>query len=515
MHDTSDRTPEVLRLHDLGEPANAIALKVGVPGYLVREIVRANGRGQRAGVKSRRSGFEDQIRELNSRGDGPSKIAGTIGEPIHTVHRWMREMGLATANPVDRVADEAVALYRDGHPVGEIAARYHVSERTVQRWAGEQGVQRKPPGGKPPAKRDRNLARVLELHGQGKDTEQIRQALDELVNRGTIEKWLRDSGVRPLYPTSFASHSTEDHRSQPGRPPHPRTKEAVERIARGEEPVAVAQDVGVTPSSLYRWLREAGSPARSSPDSPERVAEVVKMYGEGVGISEIAKRAHADFYTVRRLLAQGGVTAEGRFGEVLDDLRGQLCPCGGWTGSKSRSYHPECRDRYGKKREEDPANWTTTPCAAGDGDIRHRKSQPRKYHEECARTHLKSLPASESTGYINGVYHESSYEAAFVSACTLRKAVVRRYDRQADGEVAYDGHLYGPDFVVSTPEGDLPVEIKGEVKAHNLQQWAAFRQERGALAVADRGRLLEVSATPTRAAFVALLRSYADDPRGL
>ncbi len=415
MHDIPNSiTTEILRLHDLGQAANAIALQVGTPGYLVREIVRAAGRGQKAGVKSRRPAFEAKIRELHSQGAGPSKIAGSIGEPIQTVYRWMRELGLTTGAPADRVADEAVARYRAGDPVEDIAARYGVFTGSVQRWASARGVHRKPPGGLAPVKRDRNLARVLELHQQGKDTEQIRQALDEPVHRSTIEKWLRDSGKKPLYPTSFKDPSAE-HRSKPGRPPHPRTAEAIARVARGEEPVAVAQDVGVNPSSLYRWLREAGTPARASTDSPERIAEIVRLYGEGIGIDAVAKRAHADYYTVRRLLALGGVRAEGRFGEVLDDLRGQLCPCGEWTGSKSRSYHPECRETYGKKREEDPANWTTTPCAACNGDIRHRKSQPRKYHDECARTHLKRLPASESTGYVNGVYHESSFEAAFLS----------------------------------------------------------------------------------------------------
>lgn len=521
---TPEQAAQIVGAYGQGHSAPTISALTGVPVHRVREALREAGVALSGGTRSSRDSYWPEIERLVESGTSYLQASQDAGVPYQTVLRWAREAGLDTGKGLTAQRDEhleaVLRLAREGRLVPEIATETGVPARTISRWLSESGVHTKARGGKPPTKRNRLLPRVQELHQQGLTIGQIRAALDESVSEWSIGTWLRQEGYQPR-----SDESTRGNKSGQVRSPHPRQQEAVERYCAGETIGALRKDLRVAQHTVERWMREAGvlEVGGKNKIRADRTTRALALYGQGVGVDAIAKDLGTDYYSARRILEDTGVPLGHRAPDaeraqaLLKDTLGLICPCGERTGSKSRQYCNSAHQAtYGQRRQADPEKWTTTTCAGCGVRFEHRKSQQRKYHDdECARTHTKGRPASETEGYISGVWYQRSYEAALLGILGVYKAGVRRYDRAADGEAGYDGRLYGPDFVVQTPEGELAVEVKGQVVEHNERQWAAFRDQVGPLAVVEHSRLLELGAAGSRVAAVALLRSYADDPRGL
>ena len=165
MEITQEQRDAVLRLHDDGKTATAIALGTGVPAYLVREVVREAGRPMVAGRKSKAEQYIDQIASLvEDEGLSLFEVAERIKIPYQTVRRWAGAAGIETDSSAVRRATHlatVLEMYRADRPVEEITAETGVRPRTVARWVSQEDVHRKPPGGSKPLKRDRNIEQVL------------------------------------------------------------------------------------------------------------------------------------------------------------------------------------------------------------------------------------------------------------------------------------------------------------------------------------------------------------------
>lgn len=507
-----------------GKSAPTIAALTGVPAHRVREVLREAGYALSGGSRSAKDQHWPAIERLVEQGESYLAIAEQTGVPYQTLLRWAREEGNdtgagATAQKNAHLAT-VLKMAQAGSIVPEIADATGVKPRTISRWLSENGVRTKARGGKAPIKRDTMLPRVKELHEQGLTIPQIRAAMDGQVSEWSIGNWLRQEGYKPTY-----GEATWGNKPDQERAADPRQDGAVRRYVAGETIGALRKDLHVAQHTLERWMREAGVLGQGGKAKirADRGVKALELFARGLGVDAIADELGTDYYSARLILEKEGADLESRSAStpraqgLLKDSLGLTCPCGERTGSKFRKYHDDaCKAKYGGRREADPENWTTTTCAGCSVEFRHRKSQPRKYHDdECARTHTKHRPATETEGYVNGVWYQRSYEAAFLSVLVVIKLGVRRYDRAADREATYGERRYGPDFVVATPRGELAVEVKGQVREHNARQWAAYREQVGPLAVVDQARLLEVMASGSRTAAADLLWGYADDPRGL
>lgn len=165
--------------------------------------------------------------------------------------------------------------------------------------------------------------------------------------------------VRPPISPALARELRErdDGGRKPGQPRqrHPRRAEAVQRhVDGGESTRTIATDLGVSRWSVSAWVREdTGITRRDRTRSPERQARAVELFQQGLGLDEIRKDLHSDYHLVRELLESAGIypTARAAREALRERLQGNLCPCGGDTGSKDRTHcDSECRTKYGEQR---------------------------------------------------------------------------------------------------------------------------------------------------------------------
>lgn len=558
---------EVRALWDRGLSAPKISKQTYIPVYRVRILLEQSGVDLSNTVVHHRDGAEQhlpRLRELIEGGATIKEAAEKIGQKYTTVLRWVRAAGIET-EPSDRQKHlpEVVRQYLAGDSCKGIAASLGVVPSTVSRWLHEEGYE---PTTAPAnrarreTKKDRLWPEVLRLHEQGLTTLEISRQVD--AAQGTITIWLREEGLTPTYQRVEVSEgmSRADERQE----------EALRLYKEGTSITEAARVTGADRATVQRWVSKAGLAGQGGHVVRNRrdAEEAVRLYQSGLPMVEIARRMGKSTNQISGFLRDAGVKIltrwerEGaealadfaeqgktaRLGHVNSDehrqrqkdtlaakrepvepaakpekpiYQGHPCAyseCDEPIMNPDRKYHSdECQRLGAPRRQADPAKQTTTICAGCDMPFEHPRSQLRKYHDdECARTHTKSRPASETDGYVNGVWYQRTYEATFLSVVTFLKLGVRRYDRAIDGEAIYDDdRRYGPDYVVTALRGELAIEVKGEVREHNARQWAAYREQVGPLAVVEQARLLEVMASGSRTAAGALLQSWADEPRGL
>lgn len=166
-----------------------------------------------------------------------------------------------------------------------------------------------------------------------------------------------------------------------------------------------------------------------------------------------------------------------------------MCPCGKpvkYEGRHSRIYcSPECRMKYGHKRQKDPAAWETRVCRTCTNEFQFRKSNRNMGYycsNECAAKFTKRRQNIVIDEEFDMVL-DSSYEALVWAALRVAKIPVERFDRSLAVEWSA-GHWYAPDLWL--PRHGLAIECKGVVDPlEDESKWETYGWERGPLLVLD------------------------------
>ena len=91
--------------------------------------------------------------------------------------------------------------------------------------------------------------------------------------------------------------------------PAPIRAEAVRLYSEGQTGPEVAEALGIDPSSVLRWVREAGGRVRPrhAERAPEVIARAVRAYQDGESLDTVGRSFGADTTTVRGWLEQAGI----------------------------------------------------------------------------------------------------------------------------------------------------------------------------------------------------------------
>lgn len=190
------------------------------------------------------------------------------------------------------------------------------------------------------------------------------------------------------------------------------------------------------------------------------------------------------------------------------------CPCGTAIPYEGRHTRQFCNEKhrlqFQTKRQADPTNSRTFTC----GNPKCAKTVTR--YNSYGRGAAKYCSVACSNKMTKIVRHyvvrdmdmvlDSGWEVAFAGLCCFLKIPVERIDRSTAVGLGPNSH-YAPDFWLPTVE--VHIEAKGQVAPDDPIRWAAWREQRGPLAVVGKAELDELRRAADADAFVALLRGYA------
>lgn len=188
-------------------------------------------------------------------------------------------------------AEKYATAYREGMAAEQVASLFQQSAPRVRRLLiAIQCPMRKRGRPHPPQSlSDKNRARIDDIKARYVGGETLQQIGDAYgITRERIRQLLRKAGVPSL-------GTREEHRRQA----HPLTAlemEAARLYDLGAGPTAVEEQTGVKRAQIYAILRRLNIERKGagffnrSPDYDERVEAVCRLYREGHGSTEIAKR---------------------------------------------------------------------------------------------------------------------------------------------------------------------------------------------------------------------------------
>lgn len=373
--------------------------------------------------------------------------------------------------------------------------------------------------------------RVAEMHAQGASNGEMAKSLQ--VTLSTVSRDLAALGLRSLH---AATKFGIEYRAQMA----PQIKTLADQ---GLSANQISLQLGMGYDTLLKVAREheiifaeakVGRPTRRNLLWPQ----VEKMWVEGSSAMDICRALHLNYSTLASWFRAEGVAMERRqnyenqakhFGTTAED-RAETARRGGQAGKQNQvtavcEYcektftRPYGNARTGRQRfcstehaaayrRERSGKTTTYTCEYCGEEFDGWTSTPRKY---CTQAHY--LRATKKVS--NYVVQDQDmvlkgYEVAFLGLCQIMGIPCGQFDRSQVIEVEIDGkkRVYGPDFVVTLDDGPLWVDPKGRVHQYAEEKWAAFRAQRGRLAIVfkedlERLRVLD------KAAFVADLRALA------
>lgn len=432
-----------------------------------------------------------EIEKLGEEGYSGVQISDQLGIPYTTLVRWLREEDIDLAN---LRMQRAIAMSEEGKSLAEIAEAVHAGTRTVSRWLSAMGTKGQHTGTKRKYKKDRYGEQILQLHQEGKTVYEIAEAMEGKVYWSTIAQWLKEDGQQPRYGDTMHASAKKDDT------PHPRREEALRRYLEGDAARTIATDLKVGSQQVEEWAREDGiwEQGGKFKRRQERRERVCDLYDQGQPVDEIVRGGGVDYYTVRLILDETG-----RLPYPDEEKPDVVCPCGKLTGTMNKYCCDEHRREYGVRRQKDPENYLTFEClGCGISVTRRKKQSVHKYcSNACAAKHTK-VKKHYALKDLEIVF-DSSYECLFYGLCMLHKIPIERYDR-AKGIAWKDGAWYAPDFYL--PQLDMAIELKGFEDADDPRRWAAYREQRGPLAVLDGEALREhLGAMVTRDGLLAVL----------
>lgn len=294
-----------------------------------------------------------------------------------------------------------------------------------------------------------------------------------------------------------AEHSIEVKKGRTGRPTQkgrlfPEAKKLHED---GKSQTEISKEIGVPLGTLSRWFHEEGIHIYRIDRAPHRDRS------ENFGATPEERSATA---------SAGGKAAA----ESLEQRACDYPPCDqvftqGRTGSGRMTRDRYCsREHFYAHRREESGATTTYTCEFCGKEFQWWTKQPRKY---CSQEHyMKANKGVPKYGF-KGQVLDSGYEAAFVGLCSVRGIPFEFFDRIEAVEWA-PGGWYGPDFVIRNSDS-LYIDTKGWKEAP--AKWAAFREQRGLLAILRKEDLDELFLLPTGAAVLASIKAKAIEQQGV
>ena len=172
-----------------------------------------------------------------------------------------------------------------------------------------------------------------------------------------------------------------------------------------------------------------------------------------------------------------------------------VCPCGKevqpppgqqYIYREQKKYcSAECREKYGAKRQPDPANSVTFNCLNCGKEVTRYKKYGKGHNKYCSNACSAQHNKTRKFYAVEDldIVFESGYECLFWSLCMFVKLPVERADRSWAVPVG-DGGWYCPDFYL--PLIKLWVETKGFEDDDDRARYAAWRQHRGHLLALNR-----------------------------
>jgi hypothetical protein len=270
----------------------------------------------------------------------------------------------------------------------------------------------------------------------------------------------------------------------------------------------------------------------------QKIGRIRELAAAGLSQSEISHRTSVPMPTLTRWLARAGLVIERDPGRTRDpdhaanfgstpEERTAAATRGGQSGVGDKEIiclycqQPFARGRTGSgrssrdrfcspehayaHRRETSGKTIEAECACGCGEkFLTWASRPKKY---ISREHwLKANKGVPQYGF-EGHVVQGGHEAAFIGLCSLRGVPFEFFDRSQ--VVRWNGsefNVYGPDFVLQH-RGPLYVDVKGWQQ--EPRKWAAFREQRGPLAILRKEDLDELFLLPTAAGVLAAIKSKA------
>lgn len=287
------------------------------------------------------------------------------------------------------------------------------------------------------------------------------------VSQATIARWMEQAGVKGTY-------------KMKGRPPQKRDRnidQVLELSDQGLSVYEIAEKMPepINPGTIGDWIRATGRKAvyyapsgevhQLGEDMIERARE---LYEQGVGPSAIARELDLSISTVSLWSLQGGW-----------DRQFASIPVG---------------------RKRDPSKWQTwicqnPKCPLPDRKFETRKSSGvRKFHNNsCANAVIK---ARQDEVLDDGTGIQSGWERTVYSICKTAKIAIERFDRKYEVQWRGSNSSYAPDFWL--PHLKIAIEVKGIEDSDDQTRWAAYREQRGSLAVFSRHEVMTISPTSAK-----------------
>lgn len=270
---------------------------------------------------------------------------------------------------------------------------------------------------------------------------------------------------------------------------------------------AIGASINVHEVTLSKWLKSEGLTPRQSGYTQNQVIRAAKA-GE---TKEARTCRHCgmefeDYVYRNRAFCSRECTNEWQRENATEGRFQRWCPCGKEIEKnpyQNKHCSPDCRKKYGKKKQADPENYATFNCLNCDTEVtRYKKLGMHKYcSNACAQRHTRK---KQHIVVDDAVVLDSSYEALFWSLCAFLKIPVERFDREQCIELP-NGHHYGPDFYL--PQQELYVETKGFEDEDDRQRYAAW-QIGHPIVVLDRAKLDVLRRAP-RAQFEEYLGEWS------
>lgn len=517
-----DYGDEIVRLYqDENYSAPQIADILGLPVHQVRKQLKKHDIVMDTAKRSAKSQRLPEALPLIEQGLSLHKVAQQTGISYQTLLRWLREEGQDTGaqNPqIIRQQEgtaEVVRLYVDEQQTSEqIAKALDMAQGTVLKWLRDAGVSiRTARGGSKPVKRDALLPEVVRLNEEGVTLGEIAKRVD--ASEWSVGQWLRQEGLKPHY-------SARDAGDGEWKAKYAGLREQVRALySSGVRVIEIAKQMGLHTATVNDWIGDIREQGGVYKQNAESQAEAVRLYqDEGLNIQEVCEGLGKSYPSVRGWLTEAGVHIRSSWEQKTDEQRQALwqaasaanlgtsrkvdgvvprqhkprttppkksiktsCAapdCTRTTGSPNRKYCSDAhRMLHALKRQGDPANTVETPCRGCGDMIKHPRSQARKYCSKCANHHTRTRRNIVIRD--DDTVLDSRWEAAVVGLCAMVKLSCDRFDREQGVEWNGLGSWYAPDFTL--PTVGVALEVKGQQDSDDHLRWAAYREQRGLLAV--------------------------------
>lgn len=241
--------------------------------------------------KAETEALKARVLELYVPGEPVRPLARELGIPVATIRKWLKKAGIYDPAPTGRYRDEeryqkVLERYVPGEQVRPLARELGIPVATIMRWLKEAGVYE--PASTKGSHRDEQLYQeVLRRYVPGEPVGPLAEDLG--VHLDTVLKWLKDDGV-------YESAISRDER---------RYQEALRRYVPGEPVIPFAEDLGVHVTTVMRWLKDAGVyvPATKGRKVKEQLKrEALRRYVPGEPVAPLARELGVTPSTIVRWL---------------------------------------------------------------------------------------------------------------------------------------------------------------------------------------------------------------------